>query len=81
MNLPANIDALISVGTRSRDIIRGAIDHVETTFACETAQEAARQLQEISRSGDVVLIKGSRGLKLEQIVEEYRINFGRTHSE
>ena len=81
MNLPANIDALISVGTRSRDIVRGATDHVETTFACETAREAARQLHEISRSGDVVLIKGSRGMKLEQIVEEYRINCDWAHGE
>ena len=74
MNLPPNIDMLISVGTRSLDIIRGAADHIETTFACETPEEAANQLRESTQSGDLVLIKGSRGMKLERIVDEYRIN-------
>ena len=74
MNLPANIDVLISVGTRSLDIIRGAVGRVETTFACDTPEAAARQLREFSQAGDLVLIKGSRGMKLEQIVDEYRIN-------
>ena len=81
MNLPENIDALICVGTRGRDIIRGASGRVETTFACETAKAAAKQLRKFSRAGDVVLIKGSRGMKLEQIVEEYRISCNTTHSE
>ena len=74
MNLPENIDVLISVGTRSRDIVRGATRHTGTTFACETAAAAAKQLRESSQSGDVVLIKGSRGMELERIVDEYRIN-------
>ena len=74
MNLPENIDVLISVGTRSRDIVRGATRHAGITFACETAAAAAKQLRESSQSGDVVLIKGSRGMELERIVDEYRIN-------
>lgn len=74
MNLPANIDVLISVGTRSLDIVRGAAGRIETTFACETPKTAAKQLQKSSQSGDLVLIKGSRGMKLEQVVDEYRIN-------
>lgn len=80
MNLPANIAVLISVGTRSLDIIRGAAGRIETTFACETPEAAARQLREFSQSGDLVLIKGSRGMKLEQIVDEYRINCHSTRS-
>ncbi|MDE0041927.1 MAG: UDP-N-acetylmuramoyl-tripeptide--D-alanyl-D-alanine ligase [Candidatus Poribacteria bacterium] len=79
MNLPANIDVLISVGARSLDIIRGAAGRIETTFACETPEAAAKQLHKSSQSGDVVLIKGSRGMKLEQIVDEYHTDCHTTH--
>ena len=80
MNLPQNIDVLISVGKQSLEIIRGAAGRVETTFACKTPEAAAEQLQQFSQSGDLVLIKGSRGMKLEQIVDEYRINSHATRS-
>ena len=80
VNLPQNINVLISVGTRSLEIIRGAAGRVETTIACETPEAAAKQLQKSSQSGDVVLIKGSRGMKLEQIVHEYRVNCHTTRS-
>ncbi|MDE0297322.1 MAG: UDP-N-acetylmuramoyl-tripeptide--D-alanyl-D-alanine ligase [Candidatus Poribacteria bacterium] len=80
VNLPENINVLISVGARSLDIVRGASGRVEKTFACETAEEAANQLREYSQSGDLVLIKGSRGMKLERIVDEYLFNCGATTS-
>ncbi len=73
MNVPTNIDVLISVGAHSLDIIRGAAGRIKTTRACETPEAAARRLREFSQSGDLVLIKGSRGMKLEQIVDEYRV--------
>lgn len=67
------IDYLFIVGERSRDIARGAIDagmsddriyHFPQTF------EAGIFLQERLKEGDVILVKGSRGMKMEQIVYE-----------
>ena len=80
LNVPTNIDVLISVGSRSLDIIHGATGRIETTFACETPKAAARRLREWSQCGDLVLIKGSRGMKLEQIVDEFRTNRHSTRS-
>ena len=74
INLPRNIDVLIAVGRRSLDIVRGAAGRVETAFTCATTEAAAKQLLQSSQSGDLVLIKGSRGMKLDRIVDEYRIN-------
>jgi UDP-N-acetylmuramyl pentapeptide synthase len=36
-----------------------------------THTEAARLLKKLSRPGDTVLIKGSRGMKMEKILEEF----------
>lgn len=41
----------------------------ENLFWFSTASEAVKKVQEILQEGDVVLIKGSRSVKMEQIVE------------
>ncbi len=41
-------------------------------FWFETADEAKLKVQELLRSGDVVLIKGSRSVRMERIVEEIK---------
>lgn len=67
------IDYLFIVGERSRDIARGAtaagmsedkIFHFPQTF------ETGIFLQNRLKPGDVILVKGSRGMKMEQIVYE-----------
>ena len=44
---------------------------VEAVFY-ETPNEAAAGVAEIVRSGDIVLVKGSRGVKTEKVVENLR---------
>ncbi len=68
--VPTNIDLLITVGPHSREIACGAEGRVEFITSCDTPQQAARDLIEYARPGDAVLIKGSRGIKLEQVLEE-----------
>ncbi len=67
------IDYLFVVGERSRDIARGAIEagmSEDKIFHFPKTFEAGTFLQERLKSSDVVLIKGSRGMKMEQIVYE-----------
>ncbi len=67
------IDKLITVGERSRDIGRGARDSglvYDNIFHFSDSKTAGKFLQDRLRSGDVVLIKGSRGMKMEKIVKE-----------
>lgn len=39
---------------------------------CSTHEEALQRLQEVLQPGDVVLLKGSRGMRMEAIVEQWR---------
>lgn len=68
------IDLLITVGGLARHIAEGAaaagmmpVRIIETG----SHSEAARLLAEKSRPGDAILIKGSRGMKMEKILEEF----------
>lgn len=65
-------DLLIAVGSFSEAVCAGAVkagmnsDRVERLGS---AGDAATLLQDILRPGDLILVKGSRGVKLEQVVE------------
>ena len=67
-----SIDCLITVGTESKFIFyeavlsgmpRGRVYH------CENFDEVAFILDDELKSGDCVMIKGSRGMKMENVVE------------
>lgn len=69
----SNINHLIAVGERARDIIRGATaaglsdDYI---FYFDDAVEAGRFLQNRIKAGDIILIKGSQGVRMEKTVRE-----------
>jgi UDP-N-acetylmuramoyl-tripeptide--D-alanyl-D-alanine ligase len=65
---------LITVGERAGNTGAGAIDAGmpgDRVRAAQQNSEAARLLRELSLPGDVVLVKGSRGMKMETILEEF----------
>ena len=67
------IEYLFVVGERSRDIARGAKEagmSDDKIYHFPYTMEAGVFLQERLKQGDVVLIKGSRGSKMEQVVYE-----------
>ena len=68
--IPTNIDLLITVGSHSRAIAEGAAGSVQSIISCDTPKQAAQQLTQYAQPGDAVLVKGSRGIKLEQVLEE-----------
>ena len=67
------VDILLTIGPRGKFIAEGAEksgmpkNHI-LTF--DTAKEAAKELQELTRKGDLVLIKASRAIGLDKVVEE-----------
>lgn len=66
------IDFLLTVGVRARRISDGARAEGMDDSAirpCETTDEASEVLDDILASGDVVLVKASRVMGLEQVVE------------
>lgn len=66
-------DVLITVGERSRDIARAAKESgmsEDYIFSFSNTDEAGRFIQNRLEPGDIVLIKGSRGMRMEKVVKE-----------
>jgi len=64
------IDTLITVGPLARDIALGAAAggmSEEAIRSFGTSHEAADAIRDIVRPGDTVLIKGSRGIRMERV--------------
>ncbi|MCT4621326.1 MAG: UDP-N-acetylmuramoyl-tripeptide--D-alanyl-D-alanine ligase [Marinisporobacter sp.] len=66
------IDILIAVGTNANHIAKGAIENKfdqEKVYVCKDNEEVMEILKNILKKEDVVLIKGSRGMRMEEIVQ------------
>lgn len=59
-------DLLIAIGKDSRFIFEETKDSVPSKFF-ETKKEACQYLSTIAKPNDVILLKGSRGIQLEQV--------------
>jgi UDP-N-acetylmuramoyl-tripeptide--D-alanyl-D-alanine ligase len=71
------IDRLITIGDTAEVIAQGArAGGLEKTAAVRSTREAAELLGEIAEPGDLILVKGSRSARTEQVIEA----FGRLHS-
>jgi UDP-N-acetylmuramoyl-tripeptide--D-alanyl-D-alanine ligase len=65
------IDCLITVGGIAAGIAEAAREHgIKTALTLKDVPEAAALLRSMVRNGDTVLIKGSRSVKMETIIEE-----------
>jgi len=66
------VDILICVGLRAKFIADSAANQMpkENILTFENANLANKRVQEIIKEGDLILIKGSQGIRTEKIVEE-----------
>ena len=66
------VDILVCVGARAKFIADSAANQMPkgNIFAFDTADMAKRKVQELVKEGDLILIKGSQGMRMERIVEE-----------
>ncbi len=66
------VDILVTVGTQAAFIAEAAKKHGMTeVYAMSTNVESIKLLQSILQAGDVVLVKGSRGMHTEEIVKAF----------
>ena len=70
----SKIDALITVGPLARHMAQQVkkTNRQLKVFIYNDVESATKQLMKIFDKGDVVLIKGSRGMRMERIVERLR---------
>lgn len=67
-----NADILIAVGLRAKEFVEGAREArmgVKRVFEADTADTASDILKELVVPGDVVFIKGSQGMRMENTVK------------
>lgn len=67
-----DIGLLVGVGSLGREIVRGAHEGglaSQRTMTCDDAEDAAARLAPRLLEGDVVLLKGSRGVGLDRALE------------
>ena len=70
-------DVLIAVGLRARHIAQGAREagmSDDKIFEFDKSPEAALKVEKMIKTGDIVLIKGSQGVRTERIVEAIMAN-------
>ncbi|AGB41708.1 UDP-N-acetylmuramoyl-tripeptide--D-alanyl-D-alanine ligase [Halobacteroides halobius DSM 5150] len=66
------IDYLFTIGDLAKNIAQGAIKagmNESKIFSYQDKEEASKQLLQILNAEDTVLVKGSRGMELEEIVD------------
>lgn len=69
----AGVSRLITVGERARDIARGAIEaglKEESVASFADSGSAGIFVQDIMRTADIILVKGSQGVRMEKVVLE-----------
>jgi UDP-N-acetylmuramoyl-tripeptide--D-alanyl-D-alanine ligase len=69
------VDKLIGVRGLAEEIVAGAREagmSAESAVFYETADDAAEALAEQARAGDLILVKGSRGVKTEIVVQRLK---------
>jgi UDP-N-acetylmuramoyl-tripeptide--D-alanyl-D-alanine ligase len=67
------VDILVTIGIRSRKTAEGALENglsEKHIFQYEDSVTAGRELQQMLKPGDVILVKGSQGVRAERVVEE-----------
>ena len=70
-NLNGNRDVLVVVGPRAGDIKAGAIEmgmKIESILEFINSTDAGEYMKDFIKAGDLVLVKGSQGMRMERTV-------------
>lgn len=66
-------DLIIAIGPRAKYIVEGALDSgmsEKNIIEFDDSRLAGKYLETVVRKGDIVLVKGSQGIRMERTVEE-----------
>ncbi len=69
------LDLLVTIGPLSLNMAKGAIAEGmkhSCIFSYQNSEKAAKEIKSFLKEGDLILVKGSRGIKTEKIVNELK---------
>ena len=70
-----HVDIVITIGELASHIAEAANEYgIKITVACYNHNDASNTLKKLMKPGDTILIKGSRGMKMENIVQMFLLN-------
>ncbi len=69
------VNIVVGVRGQASELVDAAAKAGAEAVFYETPNEAAARVAAIARAGDIVLVKGSRGVKTEKVVENLRSRF------
>jgi UDP-N-acetylmuramoyl-tripeptide--D-alanyl-D-alanine ligase len=78
MVVESSWDVLITIGPLSLDLAEGALSAGMPrgrVFSFAASEEAAEKVPALVQEGDLVLVKGSRGIRTEKVVEKLKEEF------
>ena len=65
-----NFDLLLAVGEDAKEFVKGAKEGgLEQAFHFDSVKDVIEFLGDVVSEGDVLLVKGSRGMHMEQVVD------------
>jgi len=70
----AGVNVLIIIGRFARYVADGAVEaglDSDNVTVCKDHEEGARVLERVSAPGDVILVKGSRAVAMEKVLERF----------
>jgi UDP-N-acetylmuramoyl-tripeptide--D-alanyl-D-alanine ligase len=73
----AGVDFVVGVQGLARELVAAAAESGVDAVFCESPAEAAEQVIALTTAGDVILVKGSRGVRTERVVERLQSEFGK----
>ena len=66
----SGVDLIVAIGKDSEKIAEGAAAESRDAVYFREKEEFFEKIDELIGFGDIILVKGSRGMKMEQIVEK-----------
>ena len=67
----SGIDFIVAVGRLAEHVVKGAMEagmSKKKTKTCNLTKEACEAVLNLIKKGDTILVKGSRAMKMEQVV-------------